>query len=122
MNGISVEGFQEKPVGDGAWINGGFFVLSPDVLDLIEGDATVWEREPMERLAASGQLRRTSIRGSGSLWTRCAKRIIWKTFGKAAKRPGNSGAKANRNEESTDHRYYGAGRILSRGVSPRKRV
>ena len=56
MNGISVEGFQEKPVGDGAWINGGFFVLSPDVLDLIDGDSTVWEREPMERLAASGQL------------------------------------------------------------------
>ena len=56
MNGISVEGFQEKPVGDSAWINGGFFVLSPDVLDLIDGDSTVWEREPMERLAASGQL------------------------------------------------------------------
>ena len=54
MNGISVEGFQEKPVGDGAWINGGFFVLSPDVLDLIDGDSTVWEREPMERLAAIG--------------------------------------------------------------------
>ena len=56
MNGISVEGFQEKPVGDGAWINGGFFVLSPDVLGLIDGDSTVWEREPMESLAASGQL------------------------------------------------------------------
>jgi glucose-1-phosphate cytidylyltransferase len=56
MQGTTVEGFQEKPVGDGAWINGGFFVLSPDVLKLIDSDSTVWEREPMERLASSGQL------------------------------------------------------------------
>lgn len=56
LQGTSVEGFQEKPVGDGAWINGGFFVLSPAVLDLIEGDSTVWERDPMERLADAGEL------------------------------------------------------------------
>jgi glucose-1-phosphate cytidylyltransferase len=48
--------FKEKPQGDGAWINGGFFVLEPGVIDLIEGDETVWEREPMERLAQEGQL------------------------------------------------------------------
>jgi glucose-1-phosphate cytidylyltransferase len=48
--------FEEKPKGDGGWINGGFFVLSPKVLDLIEGDRTVWESEPMEGLARSGQL------------------------------------------------------------------
>jgi glucose-1-phosphate cytidylyltransferase len=54
--GSRVTGFMEKPVGDGGWINGGFFVLSPKVGDYIEGDATVWEREPMERLAADGQL------------------------------------------------------------------
>lgn len=48
--------FQEKPSGDGGWINGGFFVLSPKVLDYIEGDHTLWEREPMERLAQAGQL------------------------------------------------------------------
>ena len=48
--------FQEKPSGDGGWINGGFFVLSPQVLDYIEGDHTLWEREPMERLAQAGQL------------------------------------------------------------------
>jgi glucose-1-phosphate cytidylyltransferase len=46
-----ITSFQEKPKGDGGWINGGFFVLSPAVLDYIEGDATVWEREPLERLA-----------------------------------------------------------------------
>jgi glucose-1-phosphate cytidylyltransferase len=51
-----VNAFQEKPKGDGGVINGGFFVLSPKVIDLIEGDGTIWEREPLERLAASGQL------------------------------------------------------------------
>ncbi len=48
--------FQEKPQGDGGWINGGYFVLHSDVLDLVEGDATLWEREPLERLAASRSL------------------------------------------------------------------
>jgi glucose-1-phosphate cytidylyltransferase len=48
--------FREKPAGDDAWINGGFFVLEPQVLDLIDGDATVWEQEPMERLAREHQL------------------------------------------------------------------
>jgi glucose-1-phosphate cytidylyltransferase len=51
-----VTGFREKPPGDGARINGGFFVLSPAVFDYIEGDKTLWEREPLERLAAEGQL------------------------------------------------------------------
>jgi glucose-1-phosphate cytidylyltransferase len=51
-----VRGFREKPLGDGAWINGGFFVLEPGVGDYIDGDATIWEREPMERLAADGEL------------------------------------------------------------------
>lgn len=48
--------FKEKPGGDGAWISGGFFVLERDVLDLIDNDDMVWEREPMERLASAGQL------------------------------------------------------------------
>lgn len=51
-----VHSFKEKPKGDGGMINGGFFVLSPKVFDLIDGDATTWEREPLEKLAASGQL------------------------------------------------------------------
>lgn len=51
-----VSRFQEKPQGDGAWINGGFFVLSPKVLDYIDGDDTAWEKEPMDRLAREGQL------------------------------------------------------------------
>lgn len=55
-DGDRVTGFQEKPAGDGGWINGGFFVCSPQVGNYIEGDATVWEKEPMERLAAEGQM------------------------------------------------------------------
>lgn len=56
INGDQVLGFQEKPIGDGGWINGGYFVLSPKVGEYIEGDSTVWEREPLERLAKEGQL------------------------------------------------------------------
>lgn len=52
-----VKGFTEKPLGDGGWINGGFFVLSPQIAELITGDATIWERQPLERLAAIGELR-----------------------------------------------------------------
>lgn len=51
-----VSAFQEKPLGDGGWINGGFFVLSPKVFDYIDGDATIWERQPLERLAGEGEL------------------------------------------------------------------
>jgi len=51
-----VESFSEKPKGDGAWINGGFFVMEPGVLDYIEGDKTILERTPLERLASEGQL------------------------------------------------------------------
>jgi glucose-1-phosphate cytidylyltransferase len=55
--GDKVTAFREKAQADGAWINGGFFVLSPRVLDLIAGDGTTWEREPMEKLASDGNLR-----------------------------------------------------------------
>jgi glucose-1-phosphate cytidylyltransferase len=55
--GDTITAFREKSEADGAWINGGFFVLSPKVLDRIEGDATNWEREPMEGLAAEGNMK-----------------------------------------------------------------
>lgn len=48
--------FQEKPEGDGAWVNGGFFVLEPSVIDYIENDLTTWEQEPLRRLAQEGEL------------------------------------------------------------------
>ena len=53
----SVVGFLEKPEGDGGWINGGFFVLEPSVLELIEGDATIWEKEPLQQLSMKGELK-----------------------------------------------------------------
>jgi glucose-1-phosphate cytidylyltransferase len=53
----TVRGFVEKPQGDGGWINGGYFVLSTQAIDLIEGDATPWEGEPLRRLAQDDQLR-----------------------------------------------------------------
>lgn len=56
MERDKIVGFQEKPQGDGGWINGGFFILSPEVLNFIDGDETVWEQHPMERLAKSGNL------------------------------------------------------------------
>jgi glucose-1-phosphate cytidylyltransferase len=56
FQGNRVTGFQEKPMGDGGWINGGFFVLSPQVGNYIKDDATVWEQEPMQRLAAENEL------------------------------------------------------------------
>jgi glucose-1-phosphate cytidylyltransferase len=49
--------FKEKPDGDGSWINGGFFVLSPKVIDYIDNDQTIWERDPMERIASDNQMR-----------------------------------------------------------------
>jgi glucose-1-phosphate cytidylyltransferase len=51
-----VTSFEEKPTGDGAYVNGGFFVLEPRVLELIDGDQTTWEHEPLERLANRGDL------------------------------------------------------------------
>lgn len=63
IEGTAIKSFQEKPSGDGAWINGGFFVLRPEVLDLINDDNTVWEREPLESLARSGQLESFFHRG-----------------------------------------------------------
>jgi glucose-1-phosphate cytidylyltransferase len=52
----AVSGFIEKPEGDGGWINGGFFVLEPAVIDYIPDDSTTWEREPLQRLASENQL------------------------------------------------------------------
>ena len=56
LNGSRVLVFSEKPQAEEGWINGAFFILEPEVFDYIEGDETVWEREPLERLAQEGQL------------------------------------------------------------------
>ncbi len=52
----TIHSFQEKPDGDGAWVNGGYFVLEPEVIDYVADDTTVWEQEPLEKLAQMGQL------------------------------------------------------------------
>jgi glucose-1-phosphate cytidylyltransferase len=56
IEGDEIRRYEEKPKGDGGWINGGFFVLSPEVERYIDGDATVWEQQPLQRLAQDGQL------------------------------------------------------------------
>jgi len=56
-NEVEIKTFLEKPRGEGGYVNGGFFVLEPQVLDLIQGDETIWEREPLEHLASKDQLR-----------------------------------------------------------------
>jgi glucose-1-phosphate cytidylyltransferase len=56
IDGTQINSFLEKPQGDGGWINGGFFVLNPKVLSLIEGDEILWEKQPLENLAKQGQL------------------------------------------------------------------
>lgn len=83
--------FEEKPDGDGVWINGGYFVLSPKVFDYIEGDHICWEKEPLERLAREGQLSAYRHRGFWQpmdtlrdknlleeLWNSCT--APWKTW------------------------------------------
>jgi glucose-1-phosphate cytidylyltransferase len=51
-----ISSFKEKPRGDGAWVNGGFFVLEPSVVDLVDDDSTVWEKKPLEKLAEEGMI------------------------------------------------------------------
>lgn len=63
LDGDKIRSFQEKPQGDGNWINGGFFVLEQSVLDLIIDDSTIWERDPLEKLASAGEL--TAYRHNG---------------------------------------------------------
>jgi glucose-1-phosphate cytidylyltransferase len=63
VEGDLVRGFREKPRGDGGWINGGFFVLTPEVGAYLDGDDTVWEDEPLARLAQEGQLSRFEHQG-----------------------------------------------------------
>ncbi len=56
LDNSNVHSFLEKPKGDGSWINGGYFICEPQIFDYIDGDYTLWEREPMERIAEEGQM------------------------------------------------------------------
>jgi glucose-1-phosphate cytidylyltransferase len=63
LDGDTVQTFREKPPGDDGWVNGGFFLLDPAVIDHVDADETIWEREPVERLAADDDLRVYRHRG-----------------------------------------------------------
>ncbi len=63
LEGNRVRDFIEKPQGDGGWINGGFFVCSPEIGDYIPGDETIWEHGPLETLAGEGELASFEHRG-----------------------------------------------------------
>lgn len=63
LEGTLIRSFQEKPQGDGAWINGGFFILEPGIFDYIRDDSTLWEKDPMEKLAQDNQLHAFIHRG-----------------------------------------------------------
>ena len=78
---FGVSGFQEKPQGDGGWINGGFFVLEPDVIDRIEGDNTIWEQGPLLSLAVDGELTAYQHRGFWQPMDTLRDRGSWRGFG-----------------------------------------
>ena len=87
MDDGRVEHFDEKPIGDGAWINGGFFVLEPSVLDYIEDDATIWEQEPLYRLAREGQLNAYLYDGFWQCMDTIRDRIVLEQLWSTAKPP-----------------------------------
>lgn len=91
LNGNLIESFKEKPMGDGNWINGGFFVLNPKVIDLISDDTTVWEKEPLEKLAEAKQLHAFKHSGFWQPMDTLRDKIISKNFGKKIKLLGRNG-------------------------------
>ena len=76
-----IEHFAEKPIGDGAWVNGGFFVLEPKVIDYISGDLITWEQEPMQNSLERAIFSLSHITVSGTRWTAFATRWYWRECG-----------------------------------------
>jgi glucose-1-phosphate cytidylyltransferase len=91
--------FLEKPTGDGGWVSGGFFVASPSLLDYIEGDDTVFEQAPLQRLAADGELSAYQHvgfwRGMDTLWDKIYLNELWEN-NKAPWKIWNDGLRENR--------------------------
>ena len=105
-----------------ASINGGFFVLSPEVLDRIAGDATTWEAEPLQCLAHDGELMAYATGASGSRWIRCATGTCWNGSGPVARRPGGGGEPRRRllaGPPGAGHRPYRLqGRLAGAAAAP----
>lgn len=120
MDGHHVTRFREKPAGDGALINGGFFVLSPKVLDYIDADETSWELEPMERRPGRANSQPTSIGASGNRWTRSATSGIFKHSGTPERLLGRAGEVRPSSPQPVpliaDH-FGGAGALMGVGSS-----
>ena len=76
IENYNVKSFIEKPTGDGGWINGGFFVLNPSVIDLIENDNTIWEQQPLMKLAEMLFTRRWSAKQRELSWPTSCKRKV----------------------------------------------
>jgi glucose-1-phosphate cytidylyltransferase len=82
-----VNGFHEKPGGDGAWVNGGFFVVEPAAIDYVVDDATVWEKEPLERLARADQLAAFKHRGFWQSMDTLRDRMLLEELWKSGRAP-----------------------------------
>ena len=94
IQGNQIKSFKEKPKGDGAMINGGFFVLSPKVLNRIPNDGSIWEQEPLMSLAEDGEL--MAMKVSGNPWIRYAIKLNWKNFGSPERHHGRFGNEKGR--------------------------
>ena len=82
-----VRGFEEKPKGDGGFVNGGFFILSPKVLELIDGQDCVWEQEPLTRLAEMGELKAFNHEGFWQPMDTLRDKILLEELWKTGKAP-----------------------------------
>ena len=93
-NDGTITNFREKKKEDGGWINAGFMVLEPSIIDLIEGDETVFEKGPLVEAARMGQLNAYKHKGFWQCMdTLCARKICWKSSGRAERHRGRSGNK-----------------------------
>jgi len=125
MQGATVKGFVEKPKGDGGWINGGFFVLSPACLAYVQDDTTSWENEPLTRLAAEGELQAFEHTGFWQPMDTLRDKNHLEALWAAGTRPGSAGSDAQLLERQTrlhyrSHRFQGRLAVALAAIAGRK--
>ncbi len=112
--------FYEKPEEGEGWISGGFFVLNAKVLNYIDGDQTVWEREPVEHLTREGQMAGYLHRGFWSCMDTLKEKNMLEDSGNPTKRPGRYGIRIRRESAPSEHRAQGEGgdtmKVLVTGI------